>query len=203
MGLERSGRLASPFLVVAGMIQVSALPTVTPLPLDIETVYRTHRAAVARWAARLAGPGLEAEDLVQEVFMIAQRRLPTFRGEASPARWLYRITENVVLHRRRRERLRRWTFGSIDRLTREVAAPGPTPLETLQSRRASALFYRALEGMSENQRAAFILFELEELSGQEIAALKGVAIRTVWVWLHRARARFLARLGELEQEAGR
>ena len=71
------------------MMQVGALAEVRELPLDIETVYRTHSAAVARWAARLAGPDLEAEDLVQEVFLIAQRKLSGFRGEASPARWLY------------------------------------------------------------------------------------------------------------------
>jgi RNA polymerase sigma-70 factor (ECF subfamily) len=54
--------------------------------------------------------------------------------------------------------------------------------------------------LNENQRAAFILFEIEELSGQEIAELKGVSVSTVWVWLHRARARFLARLAKLEGE---
>jgi RNA polymerase sigma-70 factor (ECF subfamily) len=179
------------------MLQARALANVTPLPLDIEAIYRSHSAAVARWAARLAGPSLEAEDLVQEVFMIAQRKLATFRGEASPARWLYRITERVVSHRRRRERWRRWVVARSERTERSaaaVAAVGPTPLEALQWRQAVSVFYAALEGMNENHRAAFILYELEDLSGREIAALKGVTESTVWVWLHRARARFLARM---------
>lgn len=177
------------------MIQARALVVVTPLPLDIETIYRSHGAAVGRWAARLAGPGLEAEDLVQEVFMIAQRKLATFRGEASPARWLYRITERVVAHRRRRERWRRMVGGS-SATAAQVAAPGPTPLEAVEWRQAVSTFYAALDGMNDNHRAAFILFELEEMSGREIAALKGVTEATVWVWLHRARARFLARLAK-------
>ena len=170
---------------------------------DIATVYRTHGAAVARWAARLAGPGLEPEDLVQEVFMIAQRKMSTFRGEASPARWLYRITERVVAHRRRKERWRRFIAGAGDQAVDEVPGSGPTPLEAAQRRQAAGLFYRALEGMAENHRSAFILFELEELSGAEIAALKAVNVNTVWVWLHRARAHFLNRLAELEKAAGR
>jgi RNA polymerase sigma-70 factor, ECF subfamily len=180
-------------------MQVGALASVGPVPLDIETIYRTHAAAVARWAARLAGPELEPEDVVQEVFLIAQRKLRGFRGEASPARWLYRITERVVAHRRRRLRWRRYFVADAGAAAERVAAPGPTPLDSAQSREAEGLFYRALEGMNENHRTAFVLFELEQMSGQEIATLKGVTAATVWVWLHRARARFLARLQELEQ----
>jgi RNA polymerase sigma-70 factor (ECF subfamily) len=170
-----------------------------PVAFDIAAVYRSHGASVARWAARLAGPGMEAEDIVQEVFMIAQRKRASFRGESSPARWLYRITERVVSHRRRRERWRRWLAGGGDRAAQDIPSPEPTPLDTVQRTQAAALFYRALEGMPENHRAAFILFELEELSGAEIAALKGVTAATVWVWLHRARAQFLKRVPELEQ----
>src|SRR5688500_900979 len=115
---------------MATMATMRTLPTLPVLPtvpalgrsspaspaFDIAAVYRSHGAAVARWAARLAGPDLEAEDLVQEVFMIAQRKLPGFRGDASPARWLYRITERVVSHRRRSERWRRFLVGTPDRM---------------------------------------------------------------------------------------
>jgi RNA polymerase sigma-70 factor (ECF subfamily) len=181
------------------MMQVGALASVAHIPLDIETVYRTHCAAVARWAARLCGPDLEAEDVVQEVFLIAQRKLPGFRGDSSPARWLYRITERVVSHRRRRLRWRRFFVPGGDEAAERVPAPGPTPFESAQSREASTLFYRALEGMNDSHRSAFLLFELEQMSGQEIAALKGVSTATVWVWLHRARTRFLERLQQLEQ----
>jgi RNA polymerase sigma-70 factor (ECF subfamily) len=187
-------------MVPAGALAAPAVPGAAAF--DIAAVYRSHGAAVARWAARLGGPDLEAEDIVQEVFMIAQRKLPGFRGEASPARWLYRITERVVSHRRRSERWRRFLVGTAETVAGGVPAPGATPLELVQRRQAAALFYRALEGMPENHRAAFILFELEELSGAEIAALKDVRVATVWVWLHRARAHFLAKLASFEaQEA--
>jgi RNA polymerase sigma-70 factor (ECF subfamily) len=195
--------MASPSPTVVIPAGAVADVTLAAAPLDIATVYRSHGAAVARWAARLGGPDLEAEDLVQEVFMIAQRQLPSFRGESSPARWLYRITERVVWHRRRkqrheRSRWRRFFSGHADLEACDRPGHAPTPLEVVQRRQAVTLFYQALEGMAENHRAAFILFELEELSGAQIAALKGVAVGTVWVWLHRARAHFLDRVAKLE-----
>jgi RNA polymerase sigma-70 factor (ECF subfamily) len=179
---------------------VSALRRAGPETLDIESVYRDYCDAVTRWAARLSGPAIETEDLVQEIFLIAHRKLASFRHDAALATWLYRITERVVSRRRRREQLRRWLMRADARAGLDTVSPAPTPLESLQRRRAIQLTYRALEALNENQRSAFILFEIEELSGQEIAELKGVSVSTVWVWLHRARARFLARLAELEGE---
>jgi RNA polymerase sigma-70 factor (ECF subfamily) len=179
---------------------VGALERAGPATLNIEDVYRDYCDAVTRWAARLAGPTVETEDLVQEIFLIAHRKLGSFRHDAALATWLYRITERVVSRRRRREQMRRWLMLPDARAGVDIASPAPTPFETLQQRRAVELTYRALEGLNENQRSAFILFEIEELSGQAIAELKGVNVSTVWVWLHRARARFLEQLAKLEGE---
>jgi RNA polymerase sigma-70 factor (ECF subfamily) len=80
-----------------------------------------------------------------------------------------------------------------------LAAPGPLPPDLVARRQALHRVYAALDRMSERHRTVFILFEIEELSGQEIADLKGTKIGTVWVWLHRARAEFAKRLAELEE----
>jgi RNA polymerase sigma-70 factor (ECF subfamily) len=168
------------------------------VPLDVEAVYRAHAQRVARWAARLAGPTLDVDDLVQEVFLIVQRELRTFRGDARLTTWLFRITENVVRHRRRKDRVRRWLMGSPAEVAGRLPSPRPTPLESLEQRQATELVYRALDGLPEKYRTVLVLFELEELGGDEIAALLGLKLATVWVQLHRARARFLSRLEELE-----
>lgn len=173
-------------------------------PLSLAELYRRHVQAVARWARRLGGPGIEVEDVVQEVFLVAHRKLAAFRGESSPATWLYRITENVTRHRRRKERWRRWLSGSAE----ETAGPAPsaqgTPHEALEQRQRERALYQALEGMKEKYRRVLILFELEELSGEEIAELEGAKTATVWVWLHRARAELVRRLEAMEQrEVGR
>jgi len=173
------------------------MPRATP-PLDV--LYRAHAAAVARWAGHLAGPEADVEDLVHEVFLVAGRRLGEFRGEAKVTTWLYRITARVVAGRRRRDRVRRW-LRRTNRLDveRGLFSSQPTPIEELERRRAAGVVYRVLDRMPERYRTMLILFELEGLPGEEIAALAGMKLATVWVQLHRARARFLR---ELEREEG-
>ena len=50
--------------------------------LDFDAVYQAHAQTVARWAARLGGPGVDVEDITQEVFLVADRRLREFRHES-------------------------------------------------------------------------------------------------------------------------
>lgn len=182
-------------------------PSALALPLDApdsagvgdwEAVYRAHAAAVARWAARLAGPTEDVEDLVHEVFLVVQARLPSFRGEGKLTTWLYRITVNVVRHQRRKNRLRRW-LGLAPLV--EPEALGPAPDEQVAARQALRRVYVALEGLSERERRVLILHELEGLTGPEIAELEGVTPSAVWVRLHRARKHFAARVAA--QEGGR
>jgi RNA polymerase sigma-70 factor (ECF subfamily) len=174
-------------------------PVALDAPADLGRVYRDHAADVSRWARRLGGPGLDAEDVLHEVFMVAQRRLHAFRGEAKISTWLYAITVRVVQDLRRKARWRRW-LRLLPRALDGASAPA-TPLETLESRRASELTYRLLDTLPEAERSALILFELEGLSGEQIAAITGEAVGTIWVRLHRARARFRRAYVSWEQQA--
>jgi RNA polymerase sigma-70 factor (ECF subfamily) len=161
---------------------------------DLAAIYGAYAPAVAAWAARLAGPTADLEDLVQEVFLVVERKISSFRGEAKMTTWLYRITHNVVRAYRRKARFRRWLSGSAEDAAGRIPAGGPTPIEELERRRAQATVYRALERMGDKQRTVFILFELEGLSGQQIAELTGTKLNAVWVRLHRARADFERRV---------
>jgi RNA polymerase sigma-70 factor (ECF subfamily) len=171
-------------------------PTVT----DLDELYRAHAATVSLWASRLGGPSADVDDLVHEIFLVAERRLADFRGEAKVTTWLYRITERVVRERRRKERFRRW-FGQTRRADLERAlSPAPlTPVEELERRRATETVYRILDRLPEKYRVVLILFELEGASGEEIAARTGRKLPTVWVHLHRARTRFLE---EMKRDGG-
>jgi RNA polymerase sigma-70 factor (ECF subfamily) len=171
-----------------------------PPALDLAEIYRTHVRDVGRWAERLAGPGFDLPDLVSEVFEIAQRRLSSFRGESSVRTWLFGITEKVVRHRRRKDRLRHWLSGSAREVTRHLPAPGPSQQERLEAEERRARVYRVLDRLSERDREILILFELEELPGKEIARLLGVTVDSVWLRMHRARARFLKVFQETEPE---
>jgi RNA polymerase sigma-70 factor, ECF subfamily len=174
--------------------------SVRPEPPDLSTIYRTHVRDVARWAERLAGPGFDLPDLVHEVFEIAQRRLPSFRGDSSLSTWLFGITEKVVRHRRRRDRLRHWLVGSANDVARHVPAPGPNQHDQLEKKERIARVYRVLDLLPERDRQILILFELEELSGDQIANLLGIKVGNVWLRMHRARERFLKAFREFEPE---
>lgn len=164
------------------------------IALDVGTIYETYASRVAGWAARLAGPMLDAEDIVHEVFLAVHKQLPHFRGEAKISTWLYRITANVVRDRKRQERRRflRTLLGGAEQPVRPVA----TPVEELERQQATRLVYQILDKMKENHRTVLILFEIEGLAGEEIAELLDVNLSTVWVWLHRARAQFRERLAK-------
>jgi RNA polymerase sigma-70 factor, ECF subfamily len=180
-------------------------PEMTPMQVradlpDLSTIYRTHVRDVARWAERLAGPGFDLPDMVHEVFEIAQRRLPSFRGDSSLPTWLFGITEKVVRHRRRKDRLRHWLVGSATDVGRQMPAAQPSQLDQMERKERIARVYRVLEQLSERDRQILILFELEELPGERIAELLGIKVGNVWLRMHRARARFLKAFQESEPE---
>jgi RNA polymerase sigma-70 factor (ECF subfamily) len=177
-----------------------ALEVVADVP-DLETLYRAHAPTVARWAAKLAGPLVDVDDLVHEIFLVVRRRLPEFRGDAQVTTWLYRITERVAREGRRKDRFRRW-FSRARHLEieRAMAPSHLTPVDEFERRQSSETVYRILDRLPGKYRNVLILFELEELSGEEIATLTGLKTATVWVHLHRARARFIA---EMKRDSGR
>ncbi|MBK7862921.1 MAG: sigma-70 family RNA polymerase sigma factor [Archangiaceae bacterium] len=180
----------------------NALPTsVAAAPLELEQVFRAHAGDVTRWAARLGGPSVDLEDTVQNVFMTVQRSLPAFDGRrAKLSTWLYRITENEVRHRRRRDAFRRWLRGSAEDAAGELPAEEESADDALERHQRTVRFYRVLDRMRERPRTVLVLFELEELSGEEIAELLGLKVGAVWVALHRARADFLTQMNQLIAE---
>jgi len=164
-----------------------ALPHVLPA---VESFYQSHARQVARGAERLGGPGLDAEDIVHEVFVIAWERGHTFRGDSSLSTWLFGITDRVVRHRRRKERWRRWLSGSADETAGHLASDGPDPLRLVERDEAAVAAYRVLDRLRERDRQVLILCELEELGAEEVAQLLGIRQANVRLRLHRARARF-------------
>ena len=160
-------------------------------PVDMARLYRAHERRVMRWAARLGGPGIDVEDVVQDVFLVAKRRLRSFDGSGNIETWLFRTTEKVVQTARRKRRLRRWLSLSHEPSAPGMGVPRPTPAEALEQERAIEEVYRVLDRLSERHRRVLVLFEIEGMSTQEIAELIDAPVGTVRVWLFRARARFL------------
>jgi RNA polymerase sigma-70 factor (ECF subfamily) len=189
--------LTAPLTEGAGKEGESAEPRAAlPEALTVEGIYKAHLGDVTRWAARLGGPRVELEDAVQEVFTLVQRELPRYRGEARITTWLYRITENVVRHQRRRDKWRRWLGGASS--GREPVSEDRSPAENVEQRQSRELVYLALDRMNERYRTAIILFEIEDLPGEEVAERMGMKLSNLWVLLHRARADLVRRVGEVQ-----
>jgi RNA polymerase sigma-70 factor (ECF subfamily) len=169
---------------------------------DLDEAYRLHAPAVARWVARLAGPGADTEDIVHDVFVVAQRRWPEWRGDAEISTWLYAIAVRVVQDRRRARR--RWRFLPWVRREAERGwpsslspqAPQATPVDLVERQADLALLYDLVDELPEKHRTALLLFEVEGLSGDEIARLLGTSVANVWARVARGRAAVLRRLDE-------
>ena len=158
--------------------------------LDVSTIFRRYGHDIARWATRLGGPLVDADDVVQEVLTVVHRRIRDFRPDAQVTTWLYKITQNIATSRRRRERFRRWLCGHPADYASNLPARGPSAVEVMEQREAAAEVYAALDMLDEKYRSVVILFEIEGLSGEEIASLTGTPLATVWIRLRRGRQRF-------------
>ena len=169
----------------------------------LEEVYLKHAADVGRWAARLGGPDIDVDDVVQEVFVIASRQLEAFRGDAKISTWLFCITDRLVRNQRRWWRVRRILTSLTPRHGDTFATREPDPLQELEKRAATEAAYRAIDCLPDKYRRVFILSELEEMSAEQIAQLLDARVETVRVWLHRARKKLLERLNDLEADEAR
>ncbi|HEY0715970.1 MAG TPA: sigma-70 family RNA polymerase sigma factor [Polyangia bacterium] len=165
-------------------------PPEVDVEVDVGALYRAHAAAVARWARRFGGLQVDAEDIVQEVFLLAKRRLRHWEPGAKITTWLFRATEKIARRARRRLRLRSFFLSAFGLNVSRTTSPGPSALDRMISDDTCRRVYAVLDQLPERYRRVLILFEIEGLSTQQIADLVGVPQPTVRVWLFRARARF-------------
>ena len=151
-----------------------------------EAAYRwlldRYRARVVRLAAHVLRRDGEAEDVAQEAFLKAFRRLPSFRGEGRFSAWLFGIAVRLCLDRRRSARWAREVPEDA------IAPPSISPDSPDTRLLVSAL----LDRLSPPMRAALVLREMEGLDYDEIAATLGIPVGTVRSRLHAARAQFRA-----------
>lgn len=125
-----------------------------------------------------------ADDATQDVFLVAHRRLADFQGRSSPRTWLFAIALRVVADYRRSQRRK---MRLLDRVMHTQPEPTRTPFDVaVGSERRDALL-SALEALSEEQRAVFVLADIEELSAPEIASALDVNLNTVYSRLRGAR----------------
>ena len=156
--------------------------------LSFDEFYQSWFHEVCRWARGMGGLHADVEDIAQEVFIVVRRKLEDFDG-AHPKAWLFRITQRTVSDYRRRAWLRRAVRPAAEFLN-QLVDPADGPREVVELREAEKRVAAALERMSTVRRMAFILYEIEGYTGEEIAELEGVPVATVYTRLHHARRDF-------------
>jgi RNA polymerase sigma-70 factor (ECF subfamily) len=159
-------------------------------PRAFDDLARREERALYRHAARIVGPGADAEDVVQDAFLSAWKSIRSFEGTSFRA-WLFRIVTNRALDRvrsrKRRAELPLEPAEDEEVTWAEPVAPGPELSDIAASREALAVVEEALRNVPEDQRAALLLRDVEGFAYEEIAIMTSVEIGTVKSRIHRAR----------------
>ncbi len=139
-----------------------------------------HQALVFRVCYRILGNDDDAADAMQEAFIRAYRRLDSFRGQSAFKTWLMRLTVNVSLNERERQK----PTVPIDEFH---LATVNDPLTELERAEVMMQIHQSLQQLPANHRAAVVLRDLEGFSYAETAAALGVPEGTAKGWVHRGR----------------
>jgi RNA polymerase sigma-70 factor (ECF subfamily) len=132
-----------------------------------------HSRAVFRVAYRLTGREEDADDVVQEAFLRAFRQIGRFEARSSFATWLYRIAFNCA-HDLLRQRPKQGSRTSLDdedergRVELADTSPEANPAQVLATRRLNVRLRQAMDELTSQERAAFVMRHYEGLSIEEI-----------------------------------
>ena len=144
----------------------------------------------------------EAEDIAQEVFIQVFKSIDKFKGESLLSTWIYRITLTKSLdHLRSKKRKKR--YGFLSALFTENNIPVYEPEDFThpgvlhENKEDAAILFKVIDQLPENQRTAFILNKVEELSYREIAAILNTSESAVDSLLQRAKQNLRKKLNEL------
>jgi RNA polymerase sigma-70 factor, ECF subfamily len=157
-------------------------------PPSFAEVFEQHVTFVWRVSARRGVARADPPDISQEVFIAVYRMLPGFEGRSSLRTWLYAICLRTI-SRHRRKALRH-----PEELTSELPEPSiPShQIEAFEAREFRNRLERVLFRLPCEQRELFVLYELEELSVPEAAAVVGCPVQTAYSRLHAAREAVVA-----------
>lgn len=162
---------------------------------DFSQLHQQFRGKILAYLTSLAGPD-EAEDLCQETFLKVERALPSFRGEAQPATWIYRIATNLFLDRQRsaafkQKKCESASFEGLAEQLPEQMAGDNEPVAKVDQQVIRAEMNACIRGyidqLPDPYRTALLLSDVEGFSNREIAEILQISLDNVKIRLHRAR----------------
>ena len=153
------------------------------------SIYVRHAPAVRAVIARVLGVGPDLDDVLQDSFATAFRRVSTLRDRSSLRAWLRSVAVGVVRHHLRSRARRSWLSFFAPQDLPDTIASSAMNVDDNAAVRAS---YDVLRTLPIDERIAFALRHLEGLSLEESAAAAGVSLATFKRRLQRADQRFAA-----------
>jgi RNA polymerase sigma-70 factor (ECF subfamily) len=165
----------------------------------LEALMGRHAGRVYRLAYGITRNPADAEEVVQDVFLTVVRKGGSFEGQATLATWMYRVTMNAALNRRRgkRRELEVSLEEHLPTYTEDGHRAGDrsdllvdwssTPEDRALSGESRRVLESAIDSLPEHYRAVLILRDVEELSNEEVASIVGDSLASVKSRLHRAR----------------
>ena len=140
---------------------------------------------------RMLGNEADAEEVVQEAMLKVWVNAPRWRPDAAFKTWLYRVTVNLCLNRRRRRE-----FAALGEAG-DPPDPAPGAADAMEKRELDGIVARAIGGLPDRQRAAIVLTYYEDLSNAETASVLETTISSVEALLVRAKRTLRAELGAI------
>jgi RNA polymerase sigma-70 factor (ECF subfamily) len=157
-----------------------------------------HESAIFRGAMAILGNAADAEDVTQETFLRAFRRIDQFRGEAKFRTWLIQIAVNIARSRRRKTQWEHWspleTVSETATNACAVSSRESNPEEEYSRKELGGLLKKILDGMHPSYRSVLFLREVEKLSTGTTALALGLTPESVRTRLRRARIHLRERL---------
>ncbi len=160
-----------------------------------EQIMHLYADRLYNYILRMVGNSADAEDLLQEVFLRAYQGLPSFDGRASLSTWLYRIATNLCIdyQRRRARRVQTVPYLAWEDEDGEVGhwespdTQTPDPMEAALNRELQQVVEHAIRSLSPKLRTVLLLYDVEDLSYEEIARVLNIPMGTVKSRLNHAR----------------
>lgn len=171
----------------------------TPPEYDFDALFREHARYVWRCLRQLGVADADAEDVCQEVFLTAQRKLSSFEGRSSLRSWLYGIALRLASDYRRSAYVRR-ERATAEPLEPSASEPASGALEPPEARRT---LQALLSTLDEDRRAVLVLYEIEGFSMREVAEIVGCPMQTAYSRLYSARDALKAAAQSRSKETAR
>ena len=150
--------------------------------VSFEQLVRQYERLVLTTALRIAGNMDDAQDISQEVFLRLYRNLDKVRRIENLTGWLYRVTVNACFDLRRRKP----AVAPVE-LADDIASPDQDPQQSATDAERRRALEMSLRLLSEKERAALVLRDLEGLSTDEVATVLGSSPATVRSQISKAR----------------